>query len=347
MIETKAQCPACKKSISHSYHTYWMCGSCGKKYPCINGIPRLYQEDSLGEADKKHRDSLYNSYFGRIYNFLQPFLMIPIRPIRLSLIPWFIYFLLVFSLGFLVYHSLEWILFNGLKSTRIVDLILLFLLVNYIFFLIKFPTIFYLFILAVPTKISLLISRFKPLIRYGPVHANFQEEYHNSTDRLQHLDVATGSCNPLFTQGWLNLKADYTAVDLSEKMLIKGMNSMSAKEVPVDFIICDATRLPFESETFDIVTNYGAINGLDNPKAALAEMVRVTKRGGKILFLDEQQYESAKFFERAYFKYVFAYYNTIVGCPVNMLPDELEDIQVHQPYEFIYICTARKKRILK
>ena len=105
----------------------------------------------------------------------------------------------------------------------------------------------------------------------------------------------------------------------------------------------DATKLPFKSETFDISTNYGAVNGFTDPKSALMEMVRVTKKGGKILFLDEREYESATWLEHIYFKKVFAYNNTIVGCPVELLPNDLEDIQVHQVYEFVYICTARKK----
>ena len=188
------------------------------------------------------------------------------------------------------------------------------------------------------------MHRFKPVTSHASVHAEFQEDYLKSTDRLQVLDVATGSCNSLFRHGWMTLHADYTAVDLSEKMIVQGMHFMSAKEVPVDFIICDATRLPFESETFDIVTSYGAVNAYAGPENALAEMVRVTKKGGKILFLDEQAYESASWLERAYFKHVLTFYNTIVGCPVDMLPKQLEDVQVHQVYEFIYICTARKKR---
>lgn len=40
-----------------------------------------------------------------------------------------------------------------------------------------------------------------------------------------------------------------------------------------------------QSETFDIVLNYGAINGMADPQAALAEMTRVCRKGGSVLFL--------------------------------------------------------------
>jgi SAM-dependent methyltransferase len=344
MIESRVQCPACGKRIDYRYHTYWMCGFCGKKYRCVQGVPKLYLEESLGKADKDLRDRLYNTLLGRIYNFLQPFLTIPVRPVRISRMYWLVYFLLIIILGFLVYHCGEWVALRRLHRTTLVDLLLSFLLVTYVLFLLKYPFIANLLLLAVPVKISLSLHRFKPVTSHASVHAEFQEEYLRSTDRLHVLDVATGSCNSLFRHGWMKLNAEYTGVDLSETMLIQGMHFMSANEVPVDFILCDATRLPFDSETFDIVTSYGAVNAYADPKRALEEMVRVTKKGGKILFLDEQLYQSASWFERAYYKYVLTAHNTIDRCPVDMLPKQLEDTQVHQVYEFLYICTARKRR---
>ena len=101
---------------------------------------------------------------------------------------------------------------------------------------------------------------------------------------------------------------------------------------------------PLNLRLLILCTNYGALNAFTDPKSALAEMVRITKKGGKILFLDEQEYESSTWLEHLCFKHVLTYHNTIVGCPVDMLPTILEDIQVHQVYEFVYICTARKKK---
>jgi ubiquinone/menaquinone biosynthesis C-methylase UbiE len=187
------------------------------------------------------------------------------------------------------------------------------------------------------------MRNFVPEKTHSSVHKEFQEEYQDSDKRLKMLDIASGSGNSLFRHGWMNLNADYTAADYAAGMIVQGRRLMSKHKVPADFILADATKLPFKSETFDISTNYGAVNGFTDPGSALKEMVRVTKKGGKILFLDEREYESASWLEHIYFKKVFAYNNTIVGCPVDLLPDDLEDIQVHQVYEFVYICTARKK----
>ena len=343
MLESKVQCPACGNVIDYHYYTYWLCSSCGRKYPCIQGFPKLYLEDSLKKADKNLRDSHYNTILGKIYNFIDPFLLISVRPVRISLIHWFVYFLAVSLLGFLVFNFTDWIIFRALYRTTFIDLFNLFLLATIILILIKKRFLAYLLLLAIPGKISTSINKFKPLISHASVHAGFMEEFLNSTDKLQILDVSTGSYNALLRHGWMNLNADFTAVDLSERMIMQGIHNMSIKGAPVDFILCDATKLPFKSETFDIVTNYGAINGYADPKTALAEMVRVTKKGGKILFLDEQLYESASWVERIYFNNVLVADNTVVGCPANLLPDLVEDVQVHQVRQFIYICTARKK----
>jgi ubiquinone/menaquinone biosynthesis C-methylase UbiE len=81
---------------------------------------------------------------------------------------------------------------------------------------------------------------------------------------------------------------------------------------------------------------------MTNPKQALAEMSRVAKSGALLLFLDEQMYANASWIERTYFKRVLSSHNVIHHCPVELLPADVEDVQVAQVYEFYYICTARK-----
>lgn len=343
MIESKVICPNCKNnSINTRYQTYWMCSDCGEKYSCVNGIPKLYLEDSLGKKDKGLRDNVYK-YMAWFYNFWNPFAMLPVRPIKISLRYWIVYSLLVFSFIFLVYNLIDWIAFRGIENTRIYDFLLFATLVIFIFLLAKQPRYGYLFLLAIPIKIIVSIYKFVPKKSITLVHDEFLKEYLESDNRIKMLDIASGSGQAFARRGYLNLNADYTAVDLSEGMIVQGRDLMCKHKAPADFILADATKLPFKSETFDISTNYGAVNGFDDPRKALIEMARVTKKGGKILFLDEREYEEASWLEHIYFKKVFAYHNTIVGCPVDLLPNELENIEVHQVYEFVYICTARKK----
>jgi len=211
------------------------------------------------------------------------------------------------------------------------------------FFLFKHPYLFYLLVLTVPVKLSLLLNRFRPSKGFPEVHADVLRELSSRGERLQLLDISTGTCNSLYRHGWMNLDTDYTGLDLSETMLLQGQMLMKERQVPVELVLGDATRLPFANNTFDIVLNYGALNGFTNPKLALEEMARVAKPRALVLFLDEQLYERASFVERLYFRKVLSSHNVIHRCPVELIPASLSDITVNQVYHFYYICTCYKR----
>ena len=343
MIESNVICPSCKEnSINNRYQTYWMCSACGVKYSCIDGIPKLYVEESLGNADKGLRDKVYK-YMAWFYNFWNPFFMLPVRPIKISLKYWAVYFLLVFSFIFLAYNLINLIAYRGIEDVKTYDFLLFAALVIFIFVFSKQKRYAWLLLLAIPIKIILAIRKFVPKETASSVHEEFLKEYLESDRKIKMLDIASGTGNGLYRRGYMNLNADFTAVDLSEGMIAQGRDLMSKQKAPVDFILADATNLPFESGTFDICTNYGAFNGFADTKSALKEMIRVTKEGGKILIFDEQEYPEATWLEHLYYEKVFACYNTLAGSPIDLLPEELEDMQVHQLYEFVYVFTARKK----
>lgn len=337
------ECLNCRKSQWRTYPTFWSCEHCGQKYPCVNGIPKLYIESALGQQDKDLRDRLYNGFLGTYYRHVMPFLSLPARPVRESWKGWLVYSLIILFLASMIVYLLGFS--SGLKFGRrtIVDIGFLLLLGVTVLFLFKHPYLLYLLVLAVPVKVSLLLKRFRPVESFTEVHANVLQEFLNRKERLQVLDISTGTCNSLYRHGWMKLNADYTGLDLSETMLLQGQKFMSDKQVPIDFVLAEAARLPFQVETFDIVLNYGAINGFTNPKLALEEMARITKKGGLVLFLDEQLYEGATPVERFYFKKVLSSHNVIHHCPVELIPASLRDIEVHQVYQFYYICTGYKR----
>jgi hypothetical protein len=71
-------------------------------------------------------------------------------------------------------------------------------------------------------------------------------------------------------------------------------------------------------------------------------MLRVTKKGGVILLLDENLYQQASTLERLYFEKVLASHDTIDHCPKEFLPKGLENLKIHQVYQFYYLLTASK-----
>ncbi len=97
---------------------------------------------------------------------------------------------------------------------------------------------------------------------------------------MQILDVAAGpgsSSEPLHKAG-----ATVFATDFSEGMLAVGRKSRPY----LNFSKADALNLPFEDNRFDVVTiSYGLRNTVDYPKA-LAEALRVTKLGGRMVVVE-------------------------------------------------------------
>ena len=97
---------------------------------------------------------------------------------------------------------------------------------------------------------------------------------------MQILDLAAGpgsSSEPLHKAG-----ATVFATDFSEGMLAVGRKTRPY----LNFSKVDALNLAFEANRFDVVTiSYGLRNTADYPKA-LAEALRVTKPGGRMVVVE-------------------------------------------------------------
>ena len=338
---SKYKCLVCDQSRLRVLPAFWQCDACGEKYATVKGIPRLYLERDLGQHDRALRDSFYNGFLGKYYQQVMPFLALPVRPGYWN--GWLAYGLIISTLLLLVGYVTNFFFFvRRWRTPSRLDVVLLLLFAGVVYFLSRHKYLFYLLLLAIPVKIALLFTRFKPEESFPEVHSKLIESLLQRGERLQVLDVSTGACNSLYRHGWMKLNADYTGLDLSETMLFQGQAFMMKKQVPMEFVLGDAARLPFESEMFDVVLTYGAMNAYTNPKLALAEMARVTKPKGLVLFLDEQLYESASWVERVYFLRVLSGHDLIHHCPVELIPASLGDIKVHQIYHFYYLCTSYK-----
>jgi len=339
LASSKYKCPKCGASDFSLSTTQWKCTSCAQTYRCVGGIPKLYIEEKLGQQDKKLRDSFYDGVFGRFYQFMMPFIVLPVRPWAISWPYWLAYGAACLVLIALVVAFVAALVNPGNMA---IAALLAVVLAAIGIFLNKQRYLLHLLLLAVPTKLSLSRSPFHPLESFSQVHDRVLRPLREAGRRLQVLDVSTGSCNSLYRHGWMTLDADYTAIDLSETMLKQGLDMMSENSVAVDLVLGDAAELPFQADSFDVVLSYGAVNGLTDPAKAIAEMARVAKPGGLLLFLDEQMYPEASGVESAYFRKVLSSHNVIHHCPVESFPPSFSDVRVSQVYQFYYICTAQK-----
>lgn len=93
--------------------------------------------------------------------------------------------------------------------------------------------------------------------------------------RILDLGAGPGSSTvPLADAG-----ASVVPADLSLGMLRHGKR----RRPDLDFVAADATALPFVDESFDVVTISFALRNVVDHLAGLAEMLRVTKRGGRLV----------------------------------------------------------------
>src|SRR3569623_1069119 len=74
--------------------------------------------------------------------------------------------------------------------------------------------------------------------------------------------------------------------DINESMLRTGRDRLLNKGLATPTLLCDAEKLPFTDNYFDRVTVAFGLRNMTHKDAALAEMQRVLKPGGKLLVLE-------------------------------------------------------------
>ena len=76
---------------------------------------------------------------------------------------------------------------------------------------------------------------------------------------------------------------DVVAIDISEEMLKRAQERISAYPGKMESILMDAHHTSFADNSFDMVLTVCVLCSVEKPIAALEEMKRVLKPGGKML----------------------------------------------------------------
>lgn len=74
--------------------------------------------------------------------------------------------------------------------------------------------------------------------------------------------------------------------DINEAMLRTGRNRLLDAGVALPTMVCDAEKLPFPDQYFDVVSVAFGLRNMTHKDVALTEMNRVLKPGGKLLVLE-------------------------------------------------------------
>lgn len=98
------------------------------------------------------------------------------------------------------------------------------------------------------------------------------------------LDVACGSGD--LARAFAARGADAWMTDVSAAMLTRGRDRLLDEGRIIPAVQCDAERLPFPAAAFDCVAVGFGLRNMTRKEAALAEMVRVLKPGGRLVILE-------------------------------------------------------------
>lgn len=101
------------------------------------------------------------------------------------------------------------------------------------------------------------------------------------------LDVASGSGDlaAAFAKR-VGASGEVWMTDINAAMLAVGRDKLIDQGVFAPLALCDAEKLPFPPDSFDCVSVAFGLRNMTHKEAALAEMARVTKPGGRVLVLE-------------------------------------------------------------
>jgi demethylmenaquinone methyltransferase/2-methoxy-6-polyprenyl-1,4-benzoquinol methylase len=96
--------------------------------------------------------------------------------------------------------------------------------------------------------------------------------------RVLDLAAGTGTSSEPYADAGIGV----VACDFSQGMLKVGKR----RRPDIDFVAGDATNLPFADNSFDAATISFGLRNVNEPKKALAQMLRVTKPGGTLVIAE-------------------------------------------------------------
>jgi demethylmenaquinone methyltransferase / 2-methoxy-6-polyprenyl-1,4-benzoquinol methylase len=124
-------------------------------------------------------------------------------------------------------------------------------------------------------------------------------------ERILDVGAGTGTSSAALTK----TGATVVGVDISPGMLEEARR----KHPDLEFVEANADRLPFGSDEFDAVTVSFGLRNMKDPKAALGEMYRVLKPGGRLVICEFSRPPRAVL-RAGYFAYLKYVMPTIAGA---------------------------------
>ena len=133
-------------------------------------------------------------------------------------------------------------------------------------------------------------------------------------------------------------------LDISLGQLQRCLSYIRRKGWGVELFLGNGEQLPFQDESFDGVFHVGGINYFNNKKAAIDEMIRVSKPGSRILIADETE-KGARGYEKFIpgFKKSFNNKRNVIVPPIDLVPPEMLETRVFDVWKGWLYCLEFRK----
>jgi ubiquinone/menaquinone biosynthesis C-methylase UbiE/uncharacterized protein YbaR (Trm112 family) len=157
--------------------------------------------------------------------------------------------------------------------------------------------------------------------------------------RVLEVGVGTGANLRLLPAG-----IDFFGLDLSWGMLRKCRRNLKKWRRTAHLFHGQAGHLPFRAEIFDCVFHVGGLNFSSEPERAIREMIWVAKPGTKIVIADETEKVVREHYQKnPAIRGAFPPGTEAVRCPINLVPEEMEEIRAREVADGkLYCLTFRK-----
>ena len=112
---------------------------------------------------------------------------------------------------------------------------------------------------------------------FSSIHGNLEE--YTYTPRALEVGCGRGSLSAHYAEaGW-----NCSLLDTSLKAIDFAKNIFRANNLKAFFEIGNAENLPFENNSFDVVTSIGLLEHFDDPSKVISEKIRTAKQGGWVI----------------------------------------------------------------
>lgn len=160
-------------------------------------------------------------------------------------------------------------------------------------------------------------------------------------DRVLEVSAGTGS-NLLLIADEIGNDGEIFAMDLSPGMLAVAREKLASRQIHAEFSLGNASYLQYRDGLFNAVLHFGGINTFGEKERALAEIVRVTRPGGKIVIGDEGLAPGK---EKTKFGRWLLKQNTLYANkpPMDLLPDGITDVELKWIWRgLFYVISFRR-----